>query len=108
MDAHYVVLLILKEPLWELGWAGMSYLHNTTEIEKNAFKLVNHPERKLKEDDEVTFIQKVRTLYLKQTIEADFKVMNKDLVGSIICKVVGRKPYVVGVQISNINILFFS
>ena len=43
LDAHHVVLLVLKEPLWELGWAGIAYLKDPKEIESGAYKLVNHP-----------------------------------------------------------------
>ena len=107
LDAHHVVLLILKEPLWELGWAGITYLSDPKEIETGAYKLVNHPERKRDLDtNETRYIQKIVTPYLKPSGNT-FKANNKDETGSIICKIVDRKPYIVGVQISNVNALFF-
>ena len=59
------------------------------------------------ETNETRYIQKIVTPYLKSS-QNTFKANNKDETGSIICKIVDRKPYVVGVQISNVNALFFN
>lgn len=69
--------------------------------------MISHPERKKKgEKGEIVYIQKASTPLLKSSHDT-FKANNKDSVGCIVCKVIERKPYVVGIQISNINILFF-
>ena len=107
LDAHHVVFLILREPLWQLGWAGLTYLSDPKQIESGVYKLINHPERKMsKQNPSITYIQKIVAPYLKSSHNG-FKANNKDAVGSMVCTIVERKPFVVGLQISLVNILFF-
>lgn len=41
-----VCLLLLEEPFWKVGWAGITYIKSIEDLRKEKLKIVNHPERK--------------------------------------------------------------
>ena len=57
-----VCLLVLEEPYWRVGWAGISYINSIEDLQSEELRIINHPTRVSSnlEDEEMVHVQTTR------------------------------------------------
>lgn len=105
IDQNDVCLLTLEEPYWRVGWAGISYISSIEDLRPEKLKIVNHPEKvaHATEEDLMIHVQLAKRFALPpRPLETNpLAVEHHGITGSLICKIVEKKPFIVGVQASD-------
>jgi hypothetical protein len=108
---QHLCLLVLEKPYWKAGWAGVSFVKEDEKFHFLDMRIVYHPDKVINKDNENLFHQQIVRKFRvpKMTkLSRGFTIPNKGHIGAIVCKVVDKKPYVIGVQISESEVMFVS
>lgn len=111
IKAGQICLAVLEKPLFEQGFMETSHIENQTELIENRYKVINFPERTVK-DNKLVYHEKIRNFSIKSSssilmAENGFLVKSDEITGSMICLEKNGYLTAVGLQINGEQALLF-